>query len=388
MGDVPDEKSLAASLAKLKANSDAMPWRDRRALAQSLADPLANGEPSDSVLSLLELLSDDPKWEVRGDVAELLLLVPDDRFAQLAAKLSEDPNSFVRKAAERALDRRRKGERDARRRRRGIDDLADDYATMETLHGTLAAQKARQIGERLYDVLVGATVHNMRRVLTSIKGNTSALVGQSADSRLGTKSARKHLSRIQDGVTFLERLLEDMREYSQPVPQERRRERLVDLIAEARRIVEDNFTDSGHDLEHVEVEISVPEVITLDVARHQLVVAFTNLLQNAFEAFVSILDSDRPCRVSVSAELTGDEKVQIVIEDNGVGFGAEDLKQIREFVPGQTTLKRDGTGFGLPTAKRYIEGHGGRIGIESREDEGTKVTITLPIEAEGEESGE
>ncbi|MCA8993645.1 MAG: hypothetical protein KDA88_16775 [Planctomycetaceae bacterium] len=47
-------------------------------------------------------------------------------------------------------------------------------------------------------------------------------------------------------------------------------------------------------------------------------------------------------------------------------------------------MKHDGTGFGLPTARRYIEGHGGSLDIDSQIQAGTKVRIVLPIESTGE----
>ena len=83
-------------------------------------------------------------------------------FGGLAAQLSEDENSYVRKVAERSLDRRRKGQQTSSRRCLVLGSVADDYEMMERLHGTLATKMSRQIAERLYDVLVGSTIHNMR----------------------------------------------------------------------------------------------------------------------------------------------------------------------------------------------------------------------------------
>lgn len=143
----------------------------------------------------------------------------------------------------------------------------------------------------------------------------------------------------------------------------------------------------GHDPETIQIRLSVPESITAEVARHQVLSVFTNLLRNAFEAFRSLTDEGEPFWISVSAN-TDDDRITILIEDNGVGFGEEDLKHIREFIPGYKTLKHDGTGFGLPTAKRYIEGHGGTLDIDSQVQAGTRVTIVLPVQDEaGDEVG-
>ena len=75
--------------------------------------------------------------------------------------------------------------------------------------------------------------------------------------------------------------------------------------------------------------------------------------------------------------------MEIVVTDNGTGIAADDLVDIRQFRPGTSTKKNQGgTGFGLPTAYRYAVAHGGGLAIESEEDKGTVVTITLPVEQE------
>ena len=95
--------------------------RERRRLVQQIAEALAQGDRSEAVLQLLHLLAADAKWEVRSDVAVLLPLLPDREFVRLAAMLSEDPNMFVGKATERALDRRRRGQEYAERVVHGLD---------------------------------------------------------------------------------------------------------------------------------------------------------------------------------------------------------------------------------------------------------------------------
>jgi signal transduction histidine kinase len=45
------------------------------------------------------------------------------------------------------------------------------------------------------------------------------------------------------------------------------------------------------------------------------------------------------------------------------------------------STKRDGTGLGLPTARRIIEAHGGEISLQSEAGRGTRFTISLPVPA-------
>ena len=105
---------LRRTLQKLSDDPNAIEWQERLSRAKVLMETFKGGAAAEreSILApLLNLLSDDPKWEVRRDVADCLLLIPEDEFPRLVAKLSGDSNAFVRKAAERALDRRRRGQR-------------------------------------------------------------------------------------------------------------------------------------------------------------------------------------------------------------------------------------------------------------------------------------
>ena len=383
MTDQSGQPDLADVAAQLRQDREALTWPQRRALAKAAAEQLAQIGPTEAAMALLLILAEDPKWEVRKDVADCLMLVPDDEFPRLAAKLSQDSNSFVQKATERALDRRRRGQQTAQKKRRNLDQVQEQYANIEKMHGSIAAEKARQMAERLYDVLVGATVHDMRNILGPLKSSISALLGHLGDNGLDAKLFEKNLTKMAHQAETLERLLEDMRAYSQPTPTDRRRERLVDVVKEAHGMVMDTFKATGRDPAQVTVWIDVPENLTVEMSRHQIVRAVSNVLKNAYESFAIDPQTFIAGEVRLIARTVDGEYVEIVVKDNGMGLSAEELEEVRRFVPGGTSKKTHGTGFGLPISKRKIEDHGGSLAIDSEEDKGTTVTITLPVEAGG-----
>ncbi|MEZ6053563.1 MAG: ATP-binding protein [Planctomycetaceae bacterium] len=366
---------------QLRNDPESMLRSERVALLTGQTE--AWGAPSDDLVSVLELLARDPKWEVRRHVAEVLPQLPEEVFRQLASVLTQDQNHYVRKSAERALDRRRRGERNALARSKKSGELAAEYDSMERLYGSLPARKARRIVEKHFDMLVGGTVHNMRGLLTPIKHNAEELNALAKSGAIDKRRLGQHARAIVTRLADLEQFLDDMRAYAQPLPTQRRRERLIDLVREAADAARAYFEATGYDPTAIEVRFHVPKSLSVEVARHQVLSVFTNLLRNAFEAFRPIRDEVGPFWIAVSATLDID-RVHILIEDNGVGFGEDDLRQIREFIPGHKTMKHDGTGFGLPTARRYIEGHGGSLDIDSQIQAGTKVRIVLPIESTGE----
>ena len=60
------------------------------------------------------------------------------------------------------------------------------------------------------------------------------------------------------------------------------------------------------------------------------------------------------------------------------GCGMDEATRAKIFETFFST-KRGGSGLGLPTARKIIEGHGGRIDLQSEPGRGTQVTIKFPV---------
>jgi signal transduction histidine kinase len=367
-------------LKQLQDSTEAVSWRDRRLLVKHIGAALCERVCFKTAIELVYLLVADPKWEVRTDIANLMLLLPEKEFIRVAAILTEDTNAFVRKAAERAIDRRNRGLQNIRRSRNELRHVQAQYAVFEKMHGNLAAEKSRAIAETLFDHLAGATVHEMRGILTPLKATASALLHHLDEGCLEPVECRRQLRKFADKLAFMERLLEDMRSYSQPVPMERRNERLSDLVSEALSMAYDHLRGNSRNPENVNVRIDVTENLTIETSRHQILIAITNILKNAFDSFAEDFHTFRDGAIHIQAKLRDTETIEIHVQDNGMGISPDDLQELREFIPFKTSKKNQGTGFGLAIAHRIIRAHGGNVGIESGEDSGTTVTIVLPME--------
>ncbi|MEK6584061.1 MAG: HAMP domain-containing sensor histidine kinase, partial [Nitrospirota bacterium] len=70
------------------------------------------------------------------------------------------------------------------------------------------------------------------------------------------------------------------------------------------------------------------------------------------------------------------ETCTIIIKDTGKGIPQKDINRI--FDPFYTTPEK-GVGLGLPLSKKIIEGHGGKITVHSVPDQGTTLTVLLPV---------
>jgi signal transduction histidine kinase len=74
--------------------------------------------------------------------------------------------------------------------------------------------------------------------------------------------------------------------------------------------------------------------------------------------------------------------VTVSVTDNGSGIRGEHLPKVFDRYWQSTRTNRQGAGLGLAIAKGIVEGHGGRIWIESTTGEGTIAQFTLPVAGE------
>jgi signal transduction histidine kinase len=89
-------------------------------------------------------------------------------------------------------------------------------------------------------------------------------------------------------------------------------------------------------------------------------------------------------RVGVAAT-TAAGVITISVSDTGIGIAPEDQEAIfDEFrqVGRDDTRKQEGTGLGLTLAKKFVELHGGQIGVRSQLGQGSTFTFTLPVRSE------
>ncbi len=78
----------------------------------------------------------------------------------------------------------------------------------------------------------------------------------------------------------------------------------------------------------------------------------------------------------------GREMVRIEVEDQGIGIPEQALPYVfdRFFqVDGSTTRRFGGAGLGLSIVKQIVTAHGGAVGVQSIEGEGSTVFFTLPL---------
>jgi|GEM_PF-3133814 len=195
-----------------------------------------------------------------------------------------------------------------------------------------------------------------------------------ADLRANAEKIHEH-GRRADGI------IKSMLAHSRATPGPRRPARLNPLMDEYVGLAYHGMR-AAHSGFHVDLDKAFdPTLGEIEMVPEEMGRVFINLLDNAFAAVrlrAAASEAGYAPRVSVATHATPGGGVRVTIADNGTGM--PDAVQARIFEPFFTTKPTgEGTGLGLSLSYDIVVlGHGGTLGVDSAEGEGTTFTVTLP----------
>lgn len=247
--------------------------------------------------------------------------------------------------------------------------------TLKDLTGFKQMELALKRSDRLAALgeLSARMAHEIRNPLAAISGSVQLL------SEHG--SLRDHESRLLAIVLResdrLNGLITDFLAYARPTPPRFERFNLYHLVKDLQvLLMADNRFDK------ISLVLDLSEDLAAWADRGQLQQVLLNVLHNAAEAMPD------GGEIKISADL------QSGIDDAGRAFSLLCLKIMDQgcgmdeatcqhlFEPFWTT-KPAGTGLGLATVYRIVEGHGGMVQADPRDGGGTVMTLLLPMMEEG-----
>jgi len=144
-----------------------------------------------------------------------------------------------------------------------------------------------------------------------------------------------------------------------------------DLIESCREMMTLRAEQTGIELS-MKVASGLPEIVADERAVRQIAI---NLLSNAIKF------TERGGRIEISCKAENG-RFALSVADSGIGISESDLRQIgNPFFQAVSSYNRpyEGTGLGLSVVKGLVDLHGGRLKIESKLGEGTRVTVLLPL---------
>ena len=145
---------------------------------------------------------------------------------------------------------------------------------------------------------------------------------------------------------------------------------LSDLAANAVKIYQPKCETLG-----IRIETQLQSSRLVVMHKGEVMQVISNLIANA----ISAMPSGGVLSIAV---IDAEDGVMLSITDTGVGIAADVMPRIFEafFTTGSTI----GTGIGLFVARKFVEGHGGKIEVQSSvdpESHGTKISIFLPLQS-------
>ncbi|MEK6589378.1 MAG: ATP-binding protein [Nitrospinota bacterium] len=258
---------------------------------------------------------------------------------------------------------------------RGIIGVFDDMTRIKDMEEkVIRSEKLAAIGR-----ITAGIAHEIRNPLASISGSIQVLKDE-----LSLGDSNKRLMEIILRETErLNSIITQFLIYASPSKKYIHRCNMRELINETITL----FKNSKDYPQNINIVTSFTEgEIFIHADSKQMKQVLWNLCLNSIHAMerggtMTISAKRRDTQIhsksTTNSPDKGGEKVEITIHDTGIGIPEANLEKI--FDPFFTT-KDNGSGLGLSTVLKIIEGHNGTIHLESKEGKGTKVKIILPIQ--------
>jgi signal transduction histidine kinase len=208
--------------------------------------------------------------------------------------------------------------------------------------------------------LAAGMAHEIKNPLSSIKTFAEYLPTKYDDPEFREKFGRI----VAQEVDRMNALVRQLLEFARPAAPH------LEMVSMS-RLIQDTleFLQGTLLKQHIVVQTLFDPSDQVQADPGQLKQALLNVVLNSIEGMKG------PGRLSI-ATVRQNGSLAIVVTDTGPGIPRKDLQRV--FDPFYTT-KAGGTGLGLSVVHSIIRQHGGKVGIESKEGQGTTVRLLLPV---------
>jgi signal transduction histidine kinase len=263
----------------------------------------------------------------------------------------------------------------------GVAAAAARWTVRRQIRKVRAAERRARAAERLAELgsMTGGLAHEIKNPLSTI-GLNAQLLGETVEEVVADEEQKARLRRrigtLRREVDRLRGILTDFLEYAGELRLDPQQADLNETVSELADFFMPQAEKQGVRLRtdlvsgHLAGRFDVPH----------LKQAVLNLMLNAVQAMAgaSANGSGKELILRTSMALDADRQpvLQLHVIDTGPGMSRETLDRI--FQPYFTT-KSGGTGLGLPTARRIVEAHGGRLEVYTEPGKGSDFVIVVPL---------
>lgn len=264
----------------------------------------------------------------------------------------------------------------------GVAWAASVSLTRRALRRVRSAERRARSAERMAEIgaMTGGLAHEIKNPLSTIGLNAQLLAEAIEDSRAEEGERSRMLARVGSLRREADRLREILSDFLEFAGQMRLDKRPTDLNALVGELVDFFTPEAQRHGVRLRAELT-PGGLTATVDPKLIKQALLNLMLNATQAMDSARGTENGrareliLRTLEAREPDGGEVARIEVIDTGPGV-AQELKE-RIFEPYFTT-KSGGSGLGLPTTRRIVEEHGGRVEMHSEPGTGSSFAVVVP----------
>ncbi len=231
----------------------------------------------------------------------------------------------------------------------------------------------RQKLEKMQMDFVANVSHELKTPLTTIKSYTETMLDQNVDD---PEIQKQFLGIIDTEADRMARLVKELLQLSRMENnQENWSMKEINLALLVKTAVQKMELTAGSKSQQMNVLFHKDDNLPVVADRDKMEQVILNILSNAIKY------TPDGGRIDVDAFRKGNT-VKVIISDSGIGIPEEEISRVFERffrVDKARSRAMGGTGLGLSITKQIVEEHGGEIGIESKEGQGTRVTVSLPV---------
>ena len=222
--------------------------------------------------------------------------------------------------------------------------------------------------DRVKNDFISTVSHELRTPLTAIRGWGDTLLLAADDKEIREKG----LKVIVEETDRLSKMVEELLDFSR-LQSGRLTMRMgpCDILAEVQEAVLTYEPRAKAEGKSLILNMPDEDMPIINADGNRLRQVFINIIDNA----IKYTDEGGVITVGV---VNGNGHITVTVQDNGCGIAESDLPRIGEKFY-KANFTRRGSGIGLATCDEIIRQHNGMLGIESKEGEGTKVSVALPV---------
>lgn len=213
--------------------------------------------------------------------------------------------------------------------------------------------------------LAGSLAHEIKNPLSVIHMNVDLLSEELDESEWqGKRRAGAKVDMIREQCDRMENLLRDFLRFARLLDLDMTPGSLNDQVLVVLRLFQAQTDKLRIDV----VKYLDPDLPSVMLHSDSIQAALINLVKNAVEAM-----NDGGELMVRTYSIPGGVALDLI----DTGSGMDDTTAMKMFEPFFST-KHGGSGLGLPTARKIVEAHGGRIAVQSEVGRGTKFVLEFP----------